>query len=202
MRLEHSPVRIGGIREDERRECAQLRRAGCRQGRVTDRIDLTTRKPIQMDDDQSLVLAAKEQTQRPDTDRAPWLADPTFGAAATYSAAMLANPTLRATSSPSRARTEWPTLPAFPDERPVPVHGSGCSTPLPAAGNARLFVDRGVPLGLALKDGAFGSAGDLEKFIDEYVAQTASRPELKGLHEDAIRMGPGAASGPATRGCR
>jgi hypothetical protein len=71
--------------------------------------------------------------------------------------------------------------------RAAPTNGG---KPVAMPGNAGAFADRGVPLGLALKDGAFGSAAELGRFIDEYVAYTAARPEMKQLHEDATRVGP------------
>jgi hypothetical protein len=157
---------------------------------VTDPIDQTGRKQLWPDDHDKVVPAMKERVHTPDVDRAPWLADPKFGAVVSYSAAMIANPALRGSPAPTNERAAWPTLPAFPDVHAFPVRTSGCSNPLAAVGNAGAFADRGIPLAVALKDGAFGSAGDLEKFIDEYVRCTASRPELKALHEDALRVGP------------
>lgn len=53
-----------------------------------------------------------------------------------------------------------------------------------------MFADRQIPLGVALKDGAFGSAADLARFIDEYLTYTAPRGEMAALHRDASRTGP------------
>ena len=162
---------------------------------MTDPLDFSTRRPVTAEDYENRVPATNDRARPPDADRTPWLTDPKFGSVTTYSAAMLANPSLRATPAPSKERAAWPTLPAFPDVRLVPGQASGCVAPLAAPGNAHVFADRGVTLGVALKDGAFGSVGELEKFIDDYAAYTASRPQLKPLHEDAVHAGPAILAG-------
>ena len=80
------------------------------------------------------------------------------------------------------AKAPMPTIRATP---------SATCTPLVATpDNAWMFADRGVPLSMALKDGAFGSTADLERFIDEYIAYSARHPEMKQLHGEALRTGP------------
>lgn len=64
-------------------------------------------------------------------------------------------------------------------------------TPLYAtANNAGAFVERGIPVSAALQHSLLTSASDLERFLDDYVARAAARPELKSLHDDALRTGP------------
>lgn len=73
----------------------------------------------------------------------------------------------------------------------TPAVGSpSCAAPLATPDNAASFARRGVPLGLALQEAALVSVDDLEKFIDDYVHVTATRPELAGLNADARRQGP------------
>ena len=57
-------------------------------------------------------------------------------------------------------------------------------------GNAYVFADRGISLGMALSEGAFDSAAELERFIDEYIAHSATRADMRQLHDDASRSGP------------
>lgn len=76
---------------------------------------------------------------------------------------------------------------AAPDaHRIAPRAPSGIATP----DNAASFASRGVPLAQALQRSLIVTVPELEKFIDDYVAFTASRPALKGLHDDAVRVSP------------
>lgn len=102
------------------------------------------------------VPTTKERARSTDLDRAPWLSDPAFGSVVHYSEAMLTNPALRAGSRAAVARQEWPALPGFPTPRTMPSTSAGCAALVAAPGNAHTFADRRIPLGLALKDAAFG----------------------------------------------
>ena len=89
------------------------------------------------------------------------------------------------------ARVDGPH-PRAPD---VPVAGAPCEpkpAPPPVAmpGNAKAIADRGISLSDALKHSMISSSDELEKFIDEYVAYTAKHPQMKALHDDAVRTGP------------
>ncbi len=75
-----------------------------------------------------------------------------------------------------------PTLSAIPDP--------SCARRLTGPSDAATLAARGVPLGLALQQTGIVSVPELEKLIDDYAAFTASRPELKALHDDAVRRGP------------
>jgi predicted transcriptional regulator len=119
---------------------------------------------------------------------APWLANGRLGAQA-YPQEIFSNPTLRASAKATDAGA-WPALPPMANPAASGKVASGCSALVAAPGNARLFAERGISLGLALKDGAFGTSGDLARFIDEYVAYVAARPEMKQLHAEALRVGP------------
>jgi hypothetical protein len=119
---------------------------------------------------------------------APWLANGRLGAQA-YPREIFSNPALRASAKGTDAGA-WPALPPMPNPAASGKVASGCSALVAAPGNARLFAERGVPLGVALEDGAFGTSADLARFIDEYVAYVAARPEMKQLHAEALRVGP------------
>lgn len=157
---------------------------------MVDPIQRPSSKPFTPEDYDKPVPTTKERAQSTDLDRAPWLSDPAFGSVVRYSEVMLANPALRASTPAAGIRQDWPALPAFPAPRATQSTSAGCAALVAAPGNAHTFADRGIPLGLALKDGAFGSSSDLGQFIDEYVAHTAARPDMKALHADAIRRGP------------
>jgi hypothetical protein len=108
-----------------------------------------------------------------------------------YDGALFTNPALTGTPpSATKTSNQWPMLPPMPDLKSAASTGPRCTAMIPSAGNANVFADRGVPLSVALKDGAFGSTADLERFRDEYVAYTATRPEAKQLHTEALRCGP------------
>ncbi len=161
---------------------------------MTDPIERSTRQPVTPEEYDKPVPSPRERP-RPSVpvDRAPWLTDQAFGAVARYSASMFENPALLPSPSPmpTKAPGAWPSLPALTDLRHAPSLETGCRAAVPTRGNAHVFAEHAIPLGTALGDGAFGSAGDLEAFIDEYIGYTATRPEMKALHDDATRVGPG-----------
>lgn len=157
---------------------------------MVDAIQRSATKPLTPDYRDEPGPTAKERTRPTDLDRAPWLADPALGSFVHYSPAMLANPALRASAPAGATRQEWPALPAFPAPPGTPSTSVGCTASVAAPGNAHTFAARGIPLGLALNDGAFGSSNELAQFIDEYVAHTGTRPEMRSLHADAVRRGP------------
>ena len=75
-----------------------------------------------------------------------------------------------------------PVLSSIPDP--------SCARRLTGPSDAAALASRGVSLGLALQQTSIVTVPELERFIDDYVAFTASRPEMKGLHDDAVRRGP------------
>lgn len=157
---------------------------------MVDPIQRPSSTPFTPEDDERRTTKTKERARLTDLDRSPWLSDPAFGSVVNYSAAMLANPALRASTPEVGSRQEWPALPAFPAPRAAQATSRGCASLVAAPGNAHTFADRGIALGLALNDGAFGSSSELAQFIDDYVAHTAARPEMRSLHGDAVRSGP------------
>lgn len=83
----------------------------------------------------------------------------------------------------------WPVLPPLSFTPAKAGATAGCSRAIPTRDNAGAIVERGIGLREALKDGAFGSTSDLERFIDGYIAHSAARSERRALHEGAIRDG-------------
>ncbi len=83
-----------------------------------------------------------------------------------------------------------PVIPAQPPAAPL-GHGS-CAPPRPIAmpGNATRIADGGVDLETSLQGGAHLTTPELERYIDAYIAYTASRPELRALHDRAVARGP------------
>lgn len=82
---------------------------------------------------------------------------------------------------------------AVANARPLPVPAvpnPTCARPLAMPDDAPIYAARGVPLGLALQQASLFTVPELEKFIDDYLAFTATRPELRSLHEDAVRRAP------------
>ena len=156
---------------------------------MTDPIARPAYKPFSSEDYEKPVPPRRDCSPAPRAEEAPWLTDPAFAPVMAYSAALLANPALRGSPAPADAPHDWPVLPRPASQRNIPA-ATGCARPIATAGNAHLFADRGIALGIALKDGVFSSASDLGRFIDEYVAHTSGRPELKSLHDDAVRTGP------------
>ena len=77
-----------------------------------------------------------------------------------------------------------------PPLRLTAIPDASCARHVTGPNDAATLASRGVPLGLALQQTVIVSVPELEKFIDDYVAYTALRPELKGLHDDAVRRGP------------
>src|SRR5262249_20512206 len=83
-----------------------------------------------------------------------------------------------------------PSIPAQPPAAPV-GHGS-CAPPRPIAmpGNAARIAEAGVDLETSLQGAAHLTTPELARYIDEYIAYTATRPELHALHERAKTRGP------------
>lgn len=97
-------------------------------------------------------------------------------------------------ASPTEMDRAWAAaggapLPAAPTTRPANAacpNGPALADPR----NAKSLADRGVPLGLAIQRSTIVTVAELERFIDDYLEHTASRPDLKGLHADAARSAP------------
>jgi len=92
--------------------------------------------------------------------------------------------------TPSEADAAWNAGATAPMPAVRPAQRASCAPRVATPDNAPTFADRGIPLSMALKDGAFGSTSDLERFIDDYIAYTSRHPEMTQLHADAHRVGP------------
>ena len=118
-----------------------------------------------------------------------------------YDASLFTNPSLlvrapSATAVPTgksasaAADAAWNRVSGAPMPNVGSVRAPGCSIPLATPSNAKLLADLGVPLSLSLEHGLIVTVAELEKFIDDYIAHTRTRPELRSLYEDALSAGP------------
>lgn len=98
---------------------------------------------------------------------------------------------LRTRLAELRTHDASPRAGSMPPTPLAPLGHGDCATPRPQArpGNAARVADAGIDLEAGLTNSALTTA-ELERYIDEYVAYTATRPELSALHSRAVARGP------------
>lgn len=144
------------------------------------------RKPTTLDEYEAPIpQGPKDRVQQPSPEM-PWLKNPNFGGATQFPPELFGN----ASGTRAAENLVWPVLPPLSMTPGATPATTGCSRPIATPDNAASFVERGIGLRDALKDGAFGSATDLERFIDQYRAQCAARPDRRALYQEAMSVGP------------
>jgi hypothetical protein len=144
------------------------------------------RKPTTLDEYEAPIPQGPNGRAPQPAPEMPWLKNPDFGGATQYPPEMFSN-----ASAPSASgKAAWPVLPPLSMPLRSEPATAGCSRPFATPDNASSFVERGIGLRDALKDGAFGSTADLERFIDQYTAQCAARPDRRALYQEALTVGP------------
>lgn len=156
---------------------------------MSERIGGVERKPRTLDEYDAPVPHGTSATKALPPD-APWLKEPAFGGTPSFAPEMLSNPSLLGGPSVPAPNKEWPTLPPLGAPSFAPIAKKSCERLVATPDNAHAFVERHISLRDALKDGAFGSASELERFIDDYVAASEKAPGCKALCDEARTVGP------------
>lgn len=145
------------------------------------------RKPTTLDEYEAPISKGPNGRAQQPAPEMPWLKNPDFGGPTQYPPELFGN----TSATGATAKPAWPVLPplSMPLGR-TPATTTGCSRPIATPHNAASFVERGIGLRDALKDGAFASTADLERFIDQYTAQCAARPDRRALYQEAMSVGP------------